>query len=167
MSLLLLLRHAKSGWALPGMRDFDRPLDDGGRDDAAAIGSAMLHRGLFPKTIICSSAARARQTLEGASPFIDIRGAVYTDALYSTDAGGYLETIHTAGDAESALIVGHNPMMEDVGLALAGDGDEAARSILNGGFPTCGLAVIRFAGSLASVAPGKGFLEAFMTPDTI
>lgn len=167
MSLLLLLRHAKSGWALPGMRDFDRPLDETGCDDAATIGAAMLSHGYFPKLILCSSAARARQTLECAAPFIDIRDAVYTDALYSTDAGGYLETIRTAGDAESALIVGHNPMMEDVGLALAGDGAENARSILNGGFPTSGLAVVRFQGALSAAVPGKGYLEAFLTPDTV
>lgn len=167
MSRLMLLRHAKSGWALPGMRDFDRPLDETGRDDAAAIGAAMLDRGYFPKVILCSSAARARQTLECAAAFIDIRHAVYTDALYSTDAGGYLEAIQNAGDAESALIVGHNPMMEDVGLALAGDGNETAKSILNGGFPTSGLAVVRFTGSLRTAAPGQGFLEDFLTPDSL
>ena len=31
MSRLYLLRHAKAGWALPGVRDFDRPLDASGR----------------------------------------------------------------------------------------------------------------------------------------
>ncbi|RUX92559.1 histidine phosphatase family protein, partial [Mesorhizobium sp. M7A.F.Ca.CA.004.04.1.1] len=38
MSRLYLLRHAKAGWALPGMRDFDRPLDASGRSDAEMMG---------------------------------------------------------------------------------------------------------------------------------
>ncbi|WP_274628754.1 SixA phosphatase family protein [Arvimicrobium flavum] len=165
MSLLLLLRHAKSGWALPGMRDFDRPLDETGRRDAAAIGAAMKRNGYRPNVIFCSSAARARETLECAAPYIDIRDAIYTPTLYSTDAGGYLETIRTADDAPAVLVVGHNPMMEDLGMALSGDGDETARHALHGGFPTSGLAAVRFQGSLAAAAPGQGFLEAFLTPE--
>ncbi|TIV15839.1 MAG: histidine phosphatase family protein, partial [Mesorhizobium sp.] len=38
MSRLYLLRHAKAGWALPGVRDFDRPLDESGKADAEAMG---------------------------------------------------------------------------------------------------------------------------------
>ncbi|TIX99998.1 MAG: histidine phosphatase family protein, partial [Mesorhizobium sp.] len=41
MSKLYLLRHAKAGWALPGMRDFDRPLDASGIADAETMGAAM------------------------------------------------------------------------------------------------------------------------------
>ncbi|RUZ11954.1 histidine phosphatase family protein, partial [Mesorhizobium sp. M7A.F.Ca.US.007.01.2.1] len=44
MSRLYLLRHAKAGWALPGMRDFDRPLDASGRADAEMMGAAMRSR---------------------------------------------------------------------------------------------------------------------------
>ncbi len=37
MNRLFLLRHAKAGWALPGVRDFDRPLDASGIADAEAL----------------------------------------------------------------------------------------------------------------------------------
>ena len=49
-------------------------------------------------------------------------------------------------------------------MALSGDGDDSARSALVAGFPTSALAVIRFPGSLSQTAPGKGYLEAFLTP---
>ena len=63
------------------------------------------------------------------------------------------------------LLVGHNPMMEDLAMALSGDGDAHARSaLLCRDFPTSALAVIRFPGKLSETAPGKGYLEAFLTP---
>ena len=46
--------------------------------------------------------------------------------------------------ATTVLLVGHNPMMEDVATALSGDGDPNARNVLMAGFPTSALAVIRF-----------------------
>lgn len=164
MSWLFLLRHAKAGWAAPGMRDFDRPLDAAGEQDAEAVGVTMHEQGYSPEVVICSSARRARQTLEGIVRNLPASRIVYTDGLYSTDAPGYVDIVRGAGDAGSILLIGHNPMMEDVAMALSGDGDESARQALIGGFPTSGLAVIRFPGTLAEVAPGKGYLEAFLTP---
>ena len=66
--------------------------------------------------------------------------------------------------ATQVLLIGHNPMMEDLAMALSGDGDADARNALVAGFPTSALAVIRFPGKLAETAPGKGYLEAFLTP---
>src|SRR5438445_2481303 len=53
VSRLYLLRHAKAGWALPGMRDFDRPLDASGRADAEIMGTAMRSRGYIPDLTLC------------------------------------------------------------------------------------------------------------------
>ena len=165
MSRLFLLRHAKAGWAEPGMRDFDRPLDATGHTDAAAIGAVMAQAALKPDLIVCSSARRARETLDGVAPHVaeGIR-TVFTDGLYSTDAAGYVDVIHEFGDAQSVLIIGHNPMMEDVAFALYDEGEQDAKDALMSGFPTSGLAVIRFPGGLSNAAPGKGYLEAFHTP---
>lgn len=164
MSRLFLLRHAKAGWAEPGMRDFDRPLDATGRADAECIGETMSASKLKPDLIVCSSARRARETLDGVAPHLAGVKTVFTDGLYSTDAAGYLDVIHAHGDARSILIIGHNPMMEDVAFALYEDGDQQAKDALLSGFPTSGLAVIRFPNGLANAAPGKGYLEAFYSP---
>lgn len=166
MSRLFLLRHARAAWAQPGMRDFDRPLQPEGRQEAEAIGSAMFASALVPAAILCSSARRARETWDEVAKHVSngSNGAVFTDALYSADATGYLAIIRDAGDPESLLVVGHNPMMEDLAFALAADGNEEAREILSHGFPVSGLAVIDFDGRLSEAAPGKGFLAAFLTP---
>jgi phosphohistidine phosphatase len=164
MARLFLLRHAKAGWAEPGMRDFDRPLDRTGVEDAVATGIAMRANDFRPELVICSSARRARETLDAIAGNVDLGRILFTDGLYSTDASGYVDIVREAPLAETLLVVGHNPMMEDVAFALSGDGDEEAKSSLAGGFPTSGLAVIAFPGPLSEIAPGNGYLELFLTP---
>ncbi|MCV3208485.1 histidine phosphatase family protein [Mesorhizobium sp. YC-39] len=169
MSRLYLLRHAKAGWALPGVRDFDRPLDASGVADAEMMGTLMRVRNYVPDLTLCSNAKRARQTLEGLAGHTDTGRVLFFDSLYSEDAAFYLAAIRDnggpgSGGPDSLLVIGHNPMTEDLALALSGDGDEAARGLLNYGFPTSGLAVVRFPGILANAAQGAGYLEAFMTP---
>lgn len=164
MSRLYLLRHAKAGWALPGVRDFDRPLDASGRADAEMMGAAMRSRFYVPDLTICSNAKRAKETLEGLAGQTDTGRVLFFDTLYSADAAGYLNLIRDNGGAGSLLVIGHNPMTEDLAMAVSGEGDEAARATLNHGFPTSGLAVVRFGGDLASAAQGAGYLEAFLTP---
>jgi phosphohistidine phosphatase len=164
VSKLYLLRHAKAGWALPGVRDFDRPLDESGHVDAEATGSAMREHNYVPDITLCSNALRARETLEGIAGSADTGRVLFFDRLYSDDAAGYLSLVREHANCGSVLVIGHNPMMEDLASALAGDGDEAARAVLSHGFPTSGLAVISFDKGLAHAAPGTGFLEAFLTP---
>ena len=61
----------KSRLGLPGMRDFDRPLDAVGHADAEAIGAAMRAAGYMPDMTLCSNARRARETLEGLAGHTD------------------------------------------------------------------------------------------------
>lgn len=164
MSRLYLLRHAKAGWALPGMRDFDRPLDKAGHADAEALGARMREHAYVPDITLCSGAVRARETLHGIAGQADTGRVLYCDRLYSEDAAGYLALIQENAASGSILVIGHNPMMEDLASALSGDGEGAAKAVLASGFPTSGLAVISFSGSLKKAALGAGHLEAFLTP---
>jgi len=164
VSRLYLLRHAKAGWALPGMRDFDRPLDASGRADAEIMGTAMRARGYVPDLTLCSNARRAKETLEGLAGQTDTGKVLFLDTLYSEDAAGYLRLIREHGGPGSLLVIGHNPMTEDLAMAVSGDGDETARALLNHGFPTSGLAVVRFLDELAKASQEAGYLEAFLTP---
>lgn len=167
MNRLYLLRHSRAGWALPGMRDFDRPLDEAGKADAESMGIAMRASGFVPDVTLCSNAKRARETLEGIAGCTDTGRVLFSDELYSEDAARYLEIIQKNGDYGAVLVIGHNPMMEDLALAVAGSGEESAIGTLNSGFPTTGLAVIGFEGSLSAIAPGKGYLETFLSPSDL
>ena len=124
----------------------------------------MTELGYVPDLTLCSGALRARQTLEGVAAAADTGRVYFDDTLYITDAAGYLDIIRQHCTAESIMIIGHNPMMEDLAMAVSGTGDEAAKGTLNAGFPTSGLAVVRFDAGLCAAAPGVGYLEAFHTP---
>lgn len=164
MTRLYLLRHAKARWAEPGSRDYDRALDLSGKADADHVGAAMLLAGHLPDRVLCSGAKRARETWEAAARHLPVEDVRYMDGLYSSDAAGYLEIVREAGGDGSALVVGHNPMMEDLAMALSRDGEAGAIAAVAHGFPTCGLAVIRFSTPLAQIAPEDGFLEEFFAP---
>ena len=166
MSRLFLLRHAKAQWAEPGQRDFDRALEPVGVEEARAIGAAMAARDLWPERVVCSTAARARQTLDGVNAVHDLSPVTrYSQDLYATDAPGYLEVVAGAGFDGDFMLVGHNPMLEEVALALASTGDDDAIGALRMGFRTAGLVVIGLDGPLAHVETMKGRLEAYLTPD--
>ena len=59
-----MLRHAKSSWDDLTLKDFDRPLNYRGRNDAKKIGNRLLNLDLIPKLIISSSSLRTKQTVE-------------------------------------------------------------------------------------------------------
>lgn len=166
-SLLMLLRHARAGWAEPGMRDFDRPLTQSGRSDAEAVGRAMRAAGHVPDRVLCSTARRARETWQAVAPLLghDAAAAEFMDGLYHEDAAFYLAAVRRqTADASALLLVGHNPMIEDLALALAGEEAGGGHPVLRSGFPAAGLAVIALADALAGAAPREGRLEAFLAP---
>lgn len=169
MSTLFLLRHARAAWAAPGERDYDRRLTDEGHAEAAAIGRAMAQRGYRPQRILCSAARRATETWRGVAATLGVNAseALLTDTLYSEDAAGYLAAVRSAGDVASLLIIGHNPMIEDIAVACAGAGGGRARSALSKGFPTAGLAVIGFGTMLTDAETGGATLEDFLVPADI
>lgn len=146
------------------MRDFDRSLDASGVEDARAIGAAIHKSGYVPELTLCSNARRCRETLETVAGQADTGRVLFLDSLYTEDAAGYLAIIREHGNVESLLVIGHNPMSEDLAMALAAGGHEDTRESLSYGFPTAGLAAIRFDCRLTEAEPGAGFLEAFLVP---
>lgn len=164
MTRLYLLRHAKARWAEPGSRDYDRALELSGKADADQLGATMLLSGHVPDRVLCSGAKRARETWDACSRHLQVGDIRYMDGLYSSDATGYLDIIREAGGGGSVLVVGHNPMMEDLAIALSSDGEAQALAAVAHGFPTCGLAVIRFSAPLGEIAQEDGFLEEFVVP---
>ncbi len=164
MSRVYLLRHAKAATALPGMKDFDRPLDASGRELAARLGAAMLANGLVPEKIIASPSARTRETLAAVVSLLPFEIETEFDrSLYDGDGDPYLAAVVKGGDAGSVMLVGHNPMTEEAAMRLCAGGDPEALSKLQFGFPTGGLAVIDLPGALSDAKPRSGNLTMFIT----
>ena len=117
---LMVLRHASSEKAEPGMRDFDRALNERGRKDAAKIGAYMAHHALLPDRVIVSPARRARETWEHVSEAFPVAPPVdYDNRLYEGGPDAILAVIkETDPSIRSLLIIGHNPGLHETARLL-------------------------------------------------
>jgi phosphohistidine phosphatase len=164
---LFLLRHAKSSWDDPTLADRDRPLAPRGRRAATLMADHCRSHGVRPSLILCSSALRARQTLELVEPALGNHVEVKVDDdVYWADDDDLLSRVHAIGDdVSSAMIVGHNPAMHHLALRLTGDGDRTAIAHLHTKFPTGALATLTLAkGGWRDVVPGRARLAALVIP---
>jgi len=86
--------------------------------------------------------------------------------LYEVGAADLLEVLHRVPDSiRVAMLIGHNPGLEDLATALAGpDSDPGARKALARKFSTGALATLAFDGTWATLAAGGARLTRFMTP---
>jgi phosphohistidine phosphatase len=172
MRRLMLLRHAKTENEAPSGRDVDRRLDQRGRRDAAEIGGWIgRHPAFFPDLVLVSHAIRAHQTWEIAWEAMKDRvpqpQVELLPELYGADPSHLLQTIReaSAADPRRLMLVGHNPGMHELALALAGSGDAAGRKALADNLPTSGLAVFDFAvDDWDDVAFRRGRLVQFVSP---
>lgn len=138
MKRLILMRHAKSDWSAGAGTDFDRPLNDRGRLDAPRMGAWLQHHGYLPDQVLCSSAARTRETLF----LTDIDAETeFMPSLYHAPATRMMEILRYDAAGDTVMIIGHNPGI----AALAHDileqapTDEKFRQ-----YPTASILVARF-----------------------
>lgn len=120
---LLIMRHGKSRWDEEGLDDHDRSLAKRGKQDSVAMGEKLLARGLVPDVILCSTAKRARSTARRVVKASGYKGQVLRDArLYFQGVEPCLSAIASLDDeAETALVVGHNPVSEELVQLLTGE----------------------------------------------
>ncbi|MFD0313556.1 SixA phosphatase family protein [Streptomyces flavalbus] len=163
---LVVLRHAKSAWP-DGVPDHERPLAPRGRRDAPAAGRALAAADCLPDLALCSTAVRARQTWDLAAAQWATHARVRHDPrLYAADVPTLLTAVHEAPpDVGTLLLVGHNPGLEDLVLALAGDGADDTLARLRTKFPTSALAVLTWYGTTwRALLPGTALLTRFEVP---
>ncbi|WP_129791649.1 histidine phosphatase family protein [Sphingosinicella sp. CPCC 101087] len=168
MKTLTLLRHAKSGWDDPALRDFDRPLNKRGRRAARTIGREMRARGLAFDAIVASPAARVVETLadvaHGYGGPIDPE---FDPRVYLASAATLLELVREANDsADRLLLVGHNPGLEMLALLLTeAEPSNGLRRDLAEKYPTATLAEIALpVDHWNEVEAGSGRLSRFIRP---
>jgi phosphohistidine phosphatase len=167
MKRLTLLRHAKSGDDGTVARDFDRPLNAKGRRAARAIGRHMRDQDLRFDAVLASPAVRVAETLqEVASIYGPGLAPVWEKRLYLATPDELLEAVHEApAEAESILLVGHNPGLEQLVLRLVPHGADDARSEVEIKYPTASLVEMNFpVDRWDQVADGGGDLVRFVRP---
>jgi phosphohistidine phosphatase len=167
MKTLILMRHAKSAWNDPHQKDIDRPLNGRGRKAAPQMGAWLAGAGYRPDVVLCSTAQRARETLDLVRTSLPSSVTIEpVRALYMAAPREMLTEVgKVPATAETVMLVGHNPGMGSLASLLAGSGDTKALGNLHGKFPTAAIAVMGFdVGRWADLAPGSGRLLAFQRP---
>lgn len=144
MPTLFLLRHAKSSWDDPTVPDHERPLAPRGVRGAKQIAEHLSSGGIRPELVLCSSARRTRETLALVRAALGTRVDVrIDDGLYEADASRLIDRLRRVeSQADSVMLVGHNPGLQDLAALLAGGGDEDAMTQLHRKFPTAALATL-------------------------
>ena len=139
---LLLLRHAKSRWDEPGVDDHDRDLAPRGLKAAQRMGELLAAEDLLPDLVLCSTARRAMHTWQlvataaGAAPPVRFDSRLYLAAPATMIAVAR----ESGGTAGRLMLVGHDPGMHQLAVALAARGDPSQRRHLAGKYPTGALA---------------------------
>ncbi|HRI60707.1 MAG TPA: histidine phosphatase family protein [Saprospiraceae bacterium] len=117
MRTLFLIRHAKSSWDNPGLRDFNRPLNDRGLHDAPLMAQLLVKHGIKPDLLISSPAKRALTTALFFAAAFDIEGdaVVQEQDVYEASLPDIIHIVGNLPDtAHTVMLFGHNPTLTDV-----------------------------------------------------
>ena len=147
MRVLILMRHAKAVRDYEAPSDFDRGLTKRGWEEAARTSRLLADIGLHPDRALVSNAQRTRDTIAAfEDPPRDIE---FDDALYLAGP----RTLHTAAsaaaDADTLLMIGHNPGLKQLAAELASQGEGHNASALERlalGLPTSWACIFRVDG---------------------
>jgi phosphohistidine phosphatase len=138
MKILLLVRHAKSDWNDPSLSDFDRPLNERGKNDAPAMAHRLLDKKIPVDAFISSPAKRARKT---AAVFakaykLEKEDVILKPELYGAEPEVFFDVVHHADNKfDSIAVFSHNPGITDFANLLS---DARIDNI-----PTCGIFAVQ------------------------
>ena len=121
MKFLTLIRHAKSSWSDPTLRDFDRPLNKRGLRNAPFMGTKLHEKAVHFDRIYSSPARRAAETARYicAAMGYDLDRIETNPVLYHASADVLLDFIHSMDDRFTTIaLVSHNPGLNELANTL-------------------------------------------------
>ena len=126
----------------------------------------LRETGAAPDLVLCSPAVRTRETFDAIRSALGEPEARFPAELYGASDDELLAALRGVEPGiRSVLLVGHNPGLHDLALALTGRGDEGARERLREKMPTGALVTLSFrAGSWIELMPGSGRLVDYVVP---
>lgn len=165
MKRLILLRHAKAV-GKDAARDIDRVLAPRGRRQMEVMAEHLAP--IAVDLALVSPSARTRETWKLARrPDIPVE---FDQRIYEASEPELLAVAQEADpQADSVILVGHNPAFEELALDLVRAGEEGeAAERLRRGFPTAGVAVLEFEiDAWRRLARRTGRLVSFETPKSL
>ena len=158
MRELILLRHAHAEAEASGQDDIDRPLSKQGQAEAEAAGKWLKDNNYLPDRVVCSSARRARETLEQVLSVIGYIEQKQEPRIYEATPGDLMAVADEQKDLSRVLIIGHNPGLEQL-VALISSGQSGDFR----GMPAGGIAVLKIPADV-DLEPGVAELTEFWWP---
>ena len=121
MRRLILMRHGEAERPHPGLEDFDRALDEDGRQESRRMGKALAEAGYAPDLALVSAARRTLETwAETASAFAGEVAMEPSRDLYAASAAALSAAVSGAASrADTIMLVGHNPGIHQYAVHLA------------------------------------------------
>jgi len=116
MKKLILIRHAKSDWNDPSLSDFDRPLNERGKNDAPVMAHRLVDKEVSIDCFISSPAKRARRTAKIFAEAFKVKKdhIIMHDELYGAGEEVFYDVIKNAKNKwDSIAIFSHNPGLTD------------------------------------------------------
>ena len=117
MQRLILLRHGEAEAQSASGRDFDRALTAAGVAAVARTAKALATAMAIPDVALVSTAARTRQTWAEAKAQFSLSEEVLKPEIYNAGSTALL-ALATACEADTVMIVGHNPSLQGLALDL-------------------------------------------------
>jgi phosphohistidine phosphatase len=163
---LILVRHVKSAWDDASIADHDRPLAPRGIEALPRLRDHLARAAHPPELVLCSTSRRTVDTLAGIRAAVPQYARVETEqAVYEASADTLLDRLQLIdGDIGCAMVIGHNPALQDLALFLVGAGDPDMRAQLSAKLPTGAAVTLSFEGSWRELGAGTARLDDLFMP---
>lgn len=111
------MRHGKSSWDNEYLDDYDRPLNERGKNNSSEMGRFLLQECGKPDLILASSAKRTHETatLTALSLGYPQDKIEFDRELYLADVSDILKSVaKIPGNIYTCVLIGHNPGLTDL-----------------------------------------------------
>jgi phosphohistidine phosphatase len=138
MKTLILVRHAKSSWDAVGLEDYERPLNERGKEDAPVMAKRLKDKKLEIDIFISSPAKRAHKTARyfAREHGVEKTEIILENKLYGASVSAFLEVVIEIKDKhKTAIIFSHNPGITEFANTLT--------SVHIDNMPTCSIFAVQ------------------------
>ena len=168
MHLLHLLRHAKSDRD-EGVEDHERKLSRRGREASRRVGESLPAALGALDLVLCSTSLRTRQTAKLVlARFAPPPRVQFEDGLYLAGRTVLLRRLSQLDESVPAvMLIGHNPGLHELALALSSSDSPGYRELASGKFPTTARASFAIDGPWANLARSRHALTDYVTAKSL
>jgi len=138
MKELILVRHAKSSWENPALKDFDRPLNERGKNDVITMSARLYERNVRPDLLVASPAKRTKSTAKAFAKVFKSKASdiVLVPSLYQAPPVEFYRVVKGLDNTRNCVVLfTHNTGLTDFVNELT--------NVRVDNVPTCGVFALK------------------------